>query len=53
MSAEPTAAPLTEGAGFSIDISSDRRADIEAKQGRVATLLRDHECDSINDTEPR
>ena len=47
MSAEPTAAPQTESAGFSIDINSDRRADIEAKQGRVATLLRDHECDSL------
>ena len=47
MSAEPTVSPLTEGAGFSIDISSDRRADIEAKQFRVATLLREHECDGM------
>ena len=48
MSADPTVGPpLTEGAGFAIDISSDRRADIEAKQGRVATLLRERECDSL------
>lgn len=42
MSTDLTVAPPpTEGAGFSIEISSDRRADIEAKQGRVASLLRD------------
>jgi Xaa-Pro aminopeptidase len=33
--------PPTEGADFTVEISSDRRADIEAKQSRVAALLRD------------
>lgn len=41
MSTELQLSPPTEGAGFTIDISSDRRADIEAKQGRIASLLRD------------
>ena len=52
MSAEPTVAPLTEGADFSIDISSDRRADIEAKQARVAELLREHEREGMLLLEP-
>jgi Xaa-Pro aminopeptidase len=33
--------PPTEGIEFQIDLSSDRRADVEAKQGRIAALLRD------------
>ena len=33
--------PLTEGLGFSVDLSSDRRTDIEAKQSRIATMLRE------------
>lgn len=33
--------PPTEIHGFTLDISSDRRADIEAKQGQVAALLRE------------
>lgn len=32
---------LTEGLGFSIDIGSDRRVDIETKQARIAAMLRD------------
>ena len=52
MSAEPTVAPLTEGADFSIDISSDRRADIEAKQARVAELLREHDREGMLLLEP-
>ncbi|MFO0843146.1 MAG: hypothetical protein U0797_12250 [Gemmataceae bacterium] len=41
------APPPTDGAGFRIDISSDRRADIEAKQGRVASLLRETGRDGL------
>jgi Xaa-Pro aminopeptidase len=41
VSAETLMHPPTEGADFQVDISSDRRADIEAKQGRIAALLRD------------
>jgi Xaa-Pro aminopeptidase len=33
--------PPTEGSAFSVDISSDRRVDIEGKQVRVAALLRE------------
>ena len=39
--------PVTEGLGFTVDISSDRRADIEVKQGRIATLLRDAGRDGL------
>ena len=52
MTPEQTAPPPTEGVGFSIDISSDRRADIEAKQGRVAALLREHDRDGMLLTVP-
>jgi Xaa-Pro aminopeptidase len=41
VTAESVMHPPTEGADFQVDISSDRRADIEAKQGRVAALLRE------------
>ena len=41
MNTESLVRPLFEGSSFSVDISSDRRADIEAKQVRVATLLRE------------
>jgi Xaa-Pro dipeptidase len=46
------APPPTDGVGFSIDISSDRRADIEVKQGRVAALLRDLGRDGLLLLEP-
>lgn len=44
---EMQASPPTEGSGFTIDIRSDRRADIEAKQGRVAALLRETGRDGL------
>ena len=47
VNAETIHAPQSEGAGFSIDVSSDRRADIEAKQGRVAALLRELDRDGL------
>src|SRR5262249_32698863 len=31
-----------EGSNFTVEVHSDRRADVEAKQVRVATLLREH-----------
>ncbi len=40
-------APPTEGAGFRIEFSSDRRADIEAKHGRLASLLRETGRDGL------
>jgi Xaa-Pro aminopeptidase len=49
---EAQAPPPTEGSGFTIDISSDRRADIEAKQGRVAAFLRDLGRDGLLLLEP-
>lgn len=39
--------PPTEGVGFSIDLSSDRRTDIEAKQSRIASLLRETARDGL------
>ncbi len=41
MTAESLIRPLTEGTDFSLDLGSDRRADIEMKQVRVAALLRE------------
>ncbi|MFO0930848.1 MAG: hypothetical protein U0736_28100 [Gemmataceae bacterium] len=44
--------PPTEANGFTIDVSSDRRVDIEGKQARVATLLRDIGRDGLLLLEP-
>jgi Xaa-Pro aminopeptidase len=41
LSAESVLPPPAEGSGFTLDLGSDRRVDIEAKQARVATLLRE------------
>ncbi len=41
MSAESLLPPPTEGSGFSVNLGSDRRVDVEAKQVRVAALLRE------------
>jgi hypothetical protein len=41
VSTESLIHPPTEVSGFAIDAGSDRRADIEIKQGRVANLLRE------------
>lgn len=47
-----TAAPPTEAIEFTIDISTDRRVDIEGKQARVAALLRDTGRDGLLLLEP-
>ena len=52
MSTESMVAPQSEGTLRLIDISSDRRADIEAKQAQVAELLRTHERDGLLLLEP-
>lgn len=52
MSADPTTLPASDGTGIAVSIDSDRRADIEAKQGRVAELLREMECDGLLLLEP-
>jgi Xaa-Pro aminopeptidase len=44
---EVVSSPLIELAGLTLGISSDRRADIEAKQARVADLLQEVGCDSL------
>ncbi len=44
---EPTFRPPTEGGEINLALGSDRRADIEAKQGRVADLLREVGCDGL------
>jgi hypothetical protein len=44
--------PLTEGAEINLSIGSDRRADIEAKQGRVAALLPEVGCEGLLLLEP-
>jgi Xaa-Pro aminopeptidase len=41
VSAESLLPPPTEGSGFSVYLGSDRRVDVEAKQIRVAALLRE------------
>jgi Xaa-Pro aminopeptidase len=41
VSTESLVRPLGEGSSFSVDLRSDRRADIEAKQVRVGGLLRE------------
>jgi Xaa-Pro aminopeptidase len=41
VSAESLVRPLTHASAFSVDVSNDRRADIEAKQLRVGALLRE------------
>ncbi|MFO0881643.1 MAG: M24 family metallopeptidase [Gemmataceae bacterium] len=41
MSIELQESPPTDGSGFAVEVNSDRRADIEAKQLRVAALLRE------------
>jgi Xaa-Pro aminopeptidase len=45
-------APPTEASHFSIDASDDRRADIDAKQARLAALLRDSGRDGLLLMEP-
>jgi Xaa-Pro aminopeptidase len=47
VSADLVLHPPTEGVEFTLDISSDRRADIEAKQALVAALLRDTGQDGL------
>jgi Xaa-Pro aminopeptidase len=44
--------PPTEGVGFSVDLSSDRRTDIEAKHSRVAAMLREAGRDGMLLLEP-
>src|SRR5262249_25514855 len=41
VTAESLIHPPSEGVGFAIDLVSDRRADIEVKQGRIAAMLRE------------
>ncbi len=51
MSAEPLSRPPTESQ-IKLDVDSDRRADIEAKQGRIAALLEQVGCDGLLVLEP-
>lgn len=52
MTAESALRPTTGLTEFSADLGSDRRADIEAKQGLVATLLQDVGCEGLLLLEP-
>jgi Xaa-Pro aminopeptidase len=52
VTAESLLRPPTEGAEINLAIGSDRRADIEAKQGRVAALLQQVGCEALLLLEP-
>jgi Xaa-Pro aminopeptidase len=52
VTAESALRPTTGLTEFSADLGSDRRADIEAKQGLVATLLQDVGCEGLLLLEP-
>jgi Xaa-Pro aminopeptidase len=52
VTAESLLRPPTESAEINLAISSDRRADIDAKQGRVAALLQQVGCEGLLLLEP-
>jgi Xaa-Pro aminopeptidase len=52
VSAESLLRPPTEGAEINLAVASDRRADIEAKQGRIAALLQEVGCEGLLVLEP-
>ena len=45
-------APAAAGAGSAAEAVPDRRADVEAKQARVATLLQEAGCEGLLVLEP-
>jgi Xaa-Pro aminopeptidase len=47
VTAETLLRPPTEGAEINLGVDSDRRVDIEAKQGRVAALLTEVGCEGL------
>jgi Xaa-Pro aminopeptidase len=52
VTAESLLRPPTEGGEINLALGSDRRADIEAKQGRVAALLQQVGCEGVLLLEP-
>jgi Xaa-Pro aminopeptidase len=52
VTAESLLRPPTEGGEINLAVVSDRRADIEAKQGRVAALLQEVGCEGLLLLEP-
>src|SRR5437588_1479966 len=52
VNAETLFRPLPNASQPSLDLPSDRRADLEAKQARVAAILKEADCDGLLILEP-